>query len=102
MQEMIKRTTESLGHGEVVEEAMSTQTQQLAQQNKNDIEIYKHTSSAPSKGLGRSSTPHDDSYAMTHPSLDDRMKQGSTSEPKVKQTEGQQTQSKSVNATMLR
>ena len=102
MQEMIKRTTESLGHGEVIEEAMSTQTQQLAQQNKKDIEGDKHTSSAPSKGLAMSSTPHVDSHVMTHPSLYDQMKQGSTSEPKVKQTEGQQTQSKSVNATMLR
>ena len=54
MEGMIKSTTKSLGHGEVANECLSAQTQQLAQQNKKDNEKEYQTSCTHHDGPARS------------------------------------------------
>ena len=71
MQDMIKRTTKTFGNREVIQEAVSAQTQQLAQQNKEDIEGDKQTSDVHGQGPARSATTIVGHQIMTHRSLDD-------------------------------
>ena len=71
MQDMIKRTTKTFGNREVIQEAVSAQTQQLAQQNKEDIEGDKQTSDVHGQGPARSATTIVSHQIMTHRSLDD-------------------------------
>ena len=102
MQVMIERTNESLASGEVTVEAVSAQTQQLAQQNMKDIEGDKQKSSSRDKEPERSATPVVDYQIMTHRSLDDEKKEGAKSELKDRKTQAQQDRPESVHVRQVR
>ena len=102
MQVMIERTNELLASGEVTVEAVSAQTQQLAQQNMKDIEGDKQKSSSRDKGPERSATAVVDYQIMTHRSLDDEKKEGAKSELKDRKTQAQQDRPESVHVRQVR
>ena len=102
MQVMIERTNELLASGEVTVEAVSAQTQQLAQQNMKDIEGDKQKSSSRDKEPEKSATPVVDYQIMTHRSLDDEKKEGAKSELKDRKTQAQQDRPESVHVRQLR
>ena len=102
MQVMIERTNELLASGEVTVEAVSAQTQQLAQQNMKDIEGDKQKSSSRDKEPEKSATPVVDYQIMTHRSLDDEKKEGAKSELKDRKTQAQQDRPESVHVRQVR